>query len=308
MSKANYTRIPVTEMAYALPADEWQMRLVPDDDHSDLPVLSLTYTPGKLIKSVGYLRHENMNGYHIYGRPNTYRHVLIDDLDIDALDQLVLDNLRPAVGVRTSRGNHQAWITLSNEEIKPTIAKASARILAERYDGDFGSADAYHVGRLPGFTNRKDIYWDGRCYPFTGLQGKVLRGVTVGASQLLAEAEIKAASMPSSSPCSLRGCAPITSTTTNSEIDPSRSPMTEVQAHEIYEAELKCQVGRLGWNLPITKGLRSDADFHIVKSLHQYYGYDPDDRAALLMYASDKAAESGMDYVTRTVCRRLDLI
>jgi hypothetical protein len=301
MSKANYTKAAVTEMVYALPADEWQMRLVPDDDHSDLPVLSPTYMPGQLIKAVRYLRHENWSGYHIYGRPNSCKHVLIDDLDQDALDQLSLDNLGPAARVRTSKGNHQAWITLSNEEIEPAIAKAAARVLAERYDGDLGSADAYHVGRLPGFTNRKGIYRNGNCYPFSGLHGKAMRGVPIGASKLLAEAEIYAASMPTSSPYSLRGCVPTSSNSTNIDIDPSRSPMTEIEANKIYQAELKCQAERKGWKLPITKGLRSDADFHITKSLYQYYGYDPDDLAALLMYTSDKAKERGMDYVIRTV-------
>jgi hypothetical protein len=301
MSKANYTRIPVTEMVYTLPTGEWQMRLVPDDDHSGLPVLSLTYTPGQLIKSVGYLRHENMNGYHIYGRPLTYRHVLVDDLDQDALDRLSLDNLRPAVRVRTSKGNYQAWITLSNEEIEPTIAKAAARILAERYDGDFGSADAYHVGRFPGFTNRKDIYWGGNNYPFTGLHGKVLRGVATGASELLEEAEMYAASIPSSSPYSLRGCGPTSSITTNIDIDPSRSPMTETEANEIYPAEMKCQAERKQLELLIRD--RSNMDYYIVNGLYLKYGYDPDDLAALLLYASEKAAERGMDYVIRTVSR-----
>ena len=299
MSKSNYTKVAVTEMVYALPSHEWQMRLVPDDDHSDLPVLSPIYTLGRLIKSVGYLRHENWNGYHIYARPLTFRHVLIDDLDQDALDQLSLDSLRPAVCVRTSKANHQAWITLSNEEIEPAIAKAAACIMAERYGGDLGSADAYHVGRLPGFTNRKDIYRNGNHYPFTGLRGKVFRGVPTGAAQLIIEAKEYAASFLPSPPYTLGGCA---STTTNgTHIDPSHSPMTEAEAIEIYDAELKCQAERKGWILPITKGMRSDADINIATGLHVKYGYGPDDLAALLMHASDKAAERGMKYIDSVV-------
>jgi hypothetical protein len=145
MSHIRYTRIPVTEMVYALPTEEWQIRLVPDEDHGDLPVIPIVYTGGQLISSVGYLRLKNMDGYHIFGRPLTFRHILTDDLDEDALDQLVHDDLRPAVGVRTSKGNHQAWISVSEEEIEPAVAGAAAKILAKRYGGDSGSTDAQHL-------------------------------------------------------------------------------------------------------------------------------------------------------------------
>ena len=77
--------------------------------------------------------------------------------------------------------------------------------------------------------------------------------------------------------------------------------MTPNEASEIYDAELKYQAKRKGWNLPIKKGLRSQADYAVVYRLHLQYGYDPDDLAALLQYESEKAAERGMDYVIRTV-------
>ena len=290
-------------MVFALPtSDGWQLRLVPDDDHQDLPVLSPIYTIGQLIRSVGYLRRENRKGYHIYGRPITCRHILVDDLSQDALDQLALDGLRPAVNVRTSEGNHQAWITLSTEELDPRIAMAAARILAQQYGGDFGSTDAMHLGRLPGFTNRKDIYWSERGYPFTGLRGKVYRGVAPAAAQLLVEAKELAASMPSSPPSSLFGGGVLHKhPTTNMDIDPSRSPMTATEANEIYQAELKCQADRLNWDLPITKGMRSDADINVVRGLYVKYGYDPDDLAALLLYESEKASERGIKYVESVV-------
>ena len=72
-------------------------------------------------------------------------------------------------------------------------------------------------------------------------------------------------------------------------------------ASEIYEAELRYQAMRKGWSLPIRKGLRSHADYAVVYGLRLQYGYDPDDLAALLKYESEKAADRGADYVTRTV-------
>lgn len=297
---ARYSRIPVTEMVYALPTDGWQMRLVPDDNHQDLPVISPVYTTGQLIRSVGFLRRENMSGYHIFGRPISCRHILVDDLCQDALDQLVLNGLRPAACIRTSEGNHQAWITLSAEELDPSIASAAARVLAQRYDGDLGSTDAYHLGRLPGFTNRKGKYWNDLGFPFTGLHGQVMRGIAPNAARLLLEAKeypATSSSLPSS-PCTLGGCAP---TISNQDIDPSRSPMTKAEAVEIYDAELLHQAEQKGWALPIERGLRSDADYAVIYGLHARYAYGPDDLAALLLYESEKAVERGMDYVIRTV-------
>ena len=173
------------------------------------------------------------------------------------------------------------------------MASAAAKILAKRYGGDFGSTDAQHLGRLPGFTNRKNIYLTEQGYPFTGLHGNVRRGVPPGSGNLLEEAIDLAASLPSS-PSALGACVP-------TDIDPSRSPMTGEEAREIYEAELQYQARRKGWSLPITKGLRSHADYAVIYRLRVQYGYDPDDLAALFQYESEKASECGMKYVDRTV-------
>lgn len=303
MSKRDCTLKPVRDMIFALPTDAWQLRLVPDSEHDNLKVLPHNYTKAQLLKSIGYLRHQNMSGYHIFGRPDTCRHILVDDLCQDALDQLVIDGLQSAFVVRTSKANHQAWITLSIEELDPLIAAAAARILAKRYDGDLGSTDAYHLGRLPGFTNRKDIYRTERGYPYTGLRGKAYRGVAPAARELLIEAEELAASMPSSYLPStpIGGRVLPNHPTSNIDIDPSRSPMTPSEAREIYEAELKCQAERKGWDLPVQKGFRSDADYAVSYSLRNYYGFDPDDLAALLQYESEKASERGIGYVLWTV-------
>jgi hypothetical protein len=298
MSHIRYTRIPITEMIFALPVNQWQLRLVPDEDHDDLKVLPHIYTFTQLLRSISYLRGQNKIGYHIYGRPNCYRHILVDDLGQDALDQLIEDGLRPNVVVRTSPDNCQVWITISEDEITSEIAAAIAKILAKRYGGDPGSTDALHPGRFPGFTNRKFIYWTENGYPFTGLHGKVSRGVPPAATELIVEAEKLLASLPPPCTTSRGECAPKNS---NIDIDPSRSPMTPKEASEIYKAELEQQAKRNKWNLPITKGLRSQADYAVTYSLRNYYGFDPDDLAALLTYESDKASERGMDYVIRTV-------
>ena len=118
------------------------------------------------------------------------------------------------------------------------------------------------------------------------------------AIDLLSEARDLIANSPSLPPSTLGPCAP---TNSNLDIDPSRSPMTANEAHEIYNAEVEHQADRKGWRLPIQKGLRSDVDYAVVFNLHFRYGFYPDDLAALLNFESEKAAERGMDYVIRTV-------
>ena len=93
------------------------------------------------------------------------------------------------------------------------------------------------------------------------------------------------------------------------DIDPSRSPMTHDEAIEIYEADLQIQADRNGWELPIEVGLRSDADFHVAQSLHLKHYFEPDDITCVLLQASEKSAQRGIEYVCRTVnaaCRRLE--
>lgn len=165
MSKADLTRSALSEMIFALPVEVWQLRLVSDDDHQGAPVISPQYSKADLLRSVAFLRHKNANGYHIYGRPEAARHVLVDDLCEDAPDALDADGLCPAVVVRTSKGNHQAWITLSRDEIERHVATAAAKLLARRYEGDPGAANWRQVGRLPGFTNRKEVYCKDGLYP-----------------------------------------------------------------------------------------------------------------------------------------------
>ena len=108
MRMSDLTQRALTDMVFALFAKAWQLRLVPDEDHTDQRVVSPLYTRGKLIGSTKYLRHKNANGYHIYGRPEAARHVLVDDLCEDAVDALIADGLCPAVVIRTNP-NYSWW-------------------------------------------------------------------------------------------------------------------------------------------------------------------------------------------------------
>jgi hypothetical protein len=304
MNPALFTQDDLIKLQFALPSDEWIIAVIPEDGISYVVHETINRHDLFSMKYVSWFRERNANGCHIYGRPNSTRYILIDDLSADAVAQIKQDALSPTVVIETSPDNFQAWITASNEDLPKQVATELGKLLASKYGGDPGSTDAMHLGRLPGLRNKKPKY---KTYSDDGgplVKLRTVRDVPVipeGIDELIEQAGINVTQDAASSPSAYGVCVPTSTIATNMDIDPSRSPMTEIEANEIYPAELKCQAERIGWKLPITKGLRSDADFHIVKSLHQYYGYDPDDLAALLMFASEKAVESGIEYAYRTV-------
>jgi hypothetical protein len=109
----------------------------------------------QVLKSLLWLRHENLNRGHIYVRPaGAHGLSLVDDLTADALARMKLEGFEPAAVVETSPGNFQAWLK-HGITLDETASTRAAKLLAERFGGDLGSADWRHFGRLAGFTNPK---------------------------------------------------------------------------------------------------------------------------------------------------------
>jgi RepB DNA-primase from phage plasmid len=109
----------------------------------------------QVLKSLLWLRRENLNRGHIYVRPaGTHGLSLVDDLKAGALARMKAEGFAPAAVVETSPGNLQAWLK-HGEPLDEAASTRAAKLLAERYGGDLGSADWRHFGRLAGFTNPK---------------------------------------------------------------------------------------------------------------------------------------------------------
>jgi hypothetical protein len=109
----------------------------------------------QVLKSLLWLRRENFNCGHIYVRPAGIHGLsLVDDLKPDALVRMKAEGFEPAAVVETSPGSLQAWLKHGATLHEATGTRA-AKLLAERYGGDPGSADWRHFGRLAGFTNPK---------------------------------------------------------------------------------------------------------------------------------------------------------
>lgn len=132
----------------------------PDAKGHHPEMLPRVWDSESLLRSIGWLRHENREGRNIYIRPNGEHDLsLVDDLKAPAIAAMRQSGFTPAIVVETSPGNFQAWLK-HPEALSKELGTAAAKALAEKFGGDRGAADWRHYGRLAGFTNRKEKYRD----------------------------------------------------------------------------------------------------------------------------------------------------
>jgi len=142
------------------------------DRATDDMLLRREWTPAQIEASIGWFRGMNANGRDIYIRPTGSSGLyLIDDVPAATVERMRAEGYTPAAVVETSPGNLQAWVRVSDTPLSNEEGTAVARDLATRYGGDMSSANWRHMGRLVGFTNRKDEHrqLDGR-YPYVRLR------------------------------------------------------------------------------------------------------------------------------------------
>ena len=143
----------------------------------------------EILNSLGWLKRQNVDGAHIYIRPQgSIGLIFFDDFNRKKLADLEAFGLKPAICLQSSPDNFQGWIRISANVIEPAMATAIAQVIAKKFGGDFNNADWRHYGRMAGFTNRKPMYVDevGR-YPFVKLD-EANYGVAPGAQAIIDEA------------------------------------------------------------------------------------------------------------------------
>jgi hypothetical protein len=131
------------------------------------PMLPRTWDLPGLMRSIPWLRLQNMQGRNIYVRPRGEHNLsLVDDLKPGAVEGMKNAGFAPALVIETSPRNYQAWVK-HPEVLSKETGTAAARALARLFDGDSGAAAWRQFGRLAGFTNRKPRHQgpDG-LYPF----------------------------------------------------------------------------------------------------------------------------------------------
>jgi hypothetical protein len=149
----------VRKQIEAMKSDVFELglfRLANPTDRRDAEMLPRAWDSETLLRSIAWLRLENMRGRNIYIRPQGEHHLsLVDDLSKSAIDRMKAEGFEPAAIVETSPRNFQAWLN-HGERLPREVGTAAARALASRFDGDTKAADWRHFGRLAGFTNQKE--------------------------------------------------------------------------------------------------------------------------------------------------------
>jgi hypothetical protein len=154
----------------AMGCDVFEVGLFKPEAVSEPIMLPRTWDSESLMRSVPWMRLQNRNGRNVYVRPKGEHNLsMVDDLTAEAIAAMKREGFSPALVVRTSPGNHQAWLK-HPRHLDRELGTAVARALAERFGGDRGAADWRHFGRMAGFANRKSKY----CDPSTGLYPFVL--------------------------------------------------------------------------------------------------------------------------------------
>ena len=127
-------------------------------DSASERMIMRTWDKETAIKSIPWLRFENLKGRNIYIRSAGIHSLsLVDDLSADAIQRMKKEGFAPTLVVETSPGNFQAWLQ-HGRTLDKALSTAVAKALATQFHGDYGSADWRHFGRLAGFTNRKEKY------------------------------------------------------------------------------------------------------------------------------------------------------
>jgi RepB DNA-primase from phage plasmid len=159
-------------------------------------MLPRTWDADTLVRSINWLKRQNLAGRNIYVRPSGEHHLsLVDDLKPGAVLAMKQGGFQPALVIETSPGNFQAWLK-HPERLSREMGTAAARALAKKFGGDTGAADWRHFGRLAGFTNRKANHADIRTglYPFVRVveaNGKVYPQAEKFLSEVRARLEVE---------------------------------------------------------------------------------------------------------------------
>jgi hypothetical protein len=119
------------------------------------------FTSEELEKKMQRLLELKKYGRNIYYTPISEKkhHILVDDLDNEAMAKFIMDGYRPAAIIQSSPGNWQAIITIPKlgTDNDKEIGNAIVAKLNKEY-GDPNVSGEIHAHRAPGFDNKKPKY------------------------------------------------------------------------------------------------------------------------------------------------------
>jgi hypothetical protein len=152
----------------------------------NIPPATKGLTDAEVLTSLKWLAFKNSQGCHIFIRPfGETKLTFIDDLSKATVTKMTTEGYQFAALIESSPGNFHGWLK-NNESLTGDEQTTAARILCERFGGDANSAAKRHFGRLAGFTNQKEKYFDETIrngqggYPFVKFHGDTIRGKDAG--------------------------------------------------------------------------------------------------------------------------------
>lgn len=178
-----FTYQSVLRYMQILPAEKYQMTLMPEKKTEGNPIIRAEYKPESLRKAIEFLNSKNKSGYHIYCRPVNYRYIMLDDLIYDEDQEEEsrrkfekLADMKPCMLIRTSRehgtrrDNYQAWFKLGFEPEDYDHALEISRYLQQTFATDVGGNGPHQPARLPGYLNVKAKYLHVGSYPIVKIR------------------------------------------------------------------------------------------------------------------------------------------
>jgi len=160
MTGADWADIQVARQVDGMGTGRFEVGVLTNDPSRGKEMSLRVLESSEVIYQAAHLRRLNAAGAEIHIRPKElsgYSLSLIDDVNEGTLARMKSEGFAPAVVIRTSPDNYQAWMRHS-EPLTGEASYAAGKALAEKFGSDIGAAPAGHMGRLAGTTNRKEKY------------------------------------------------------------------------------------------------------------------------------------------------------
>ena len=150
----------VAQQVNSMGVNRFEVGVLTSDPVRGKTMMLQVVSPDEVISHSANLRRLNAAGADIHIRPKEesgYSLSLVDDVSLTTIARMKQEGFRPALVVRTSPDNYQAWMR-HGEALNGETSYAVGKALAEKFNTDVGAAPAGHMGRLVGTTNRKEQY------------------------------------------------------------------------------------------------------------------------------------------------------
>lgn len=160
INSLGWADMQVAQQADAMGINRFEVGVLTSDPARGKTMTLQVLHSNEVIQHSANLRRLNAAGADIHIRPKEeggYSLSLVDDVSLATIARMKQEGFGPALVVRTSPDNYQAWMR-HGDALNGETSYMAGKVLAEKFGADIGAAPAGHMGRLVGTTNRKEQY------------------------------------------------------------------------------------------------------------------------------------------------------